>query len=133
MFAASSLTSAFTALAKQFEAAHPGTKVKIDFDSSSVLVTQIKNGAPADVFASADTKNMQKLQSNGDVTGTPTVFAKNQMEIAVGAEQPEARDNRRRPREPEPHRGAVRLGGPVRQVRRPAPEAGQRDRYAEVS
>jgi molybdate transport system substrate-binding protein len=88
VFAASSLTSAFTALAKQFETAHPGTTVKLDFDSSSVLVTQIENGAPADVFASADQKNMQKLQSKGVVTATPTVFAKNLLEIAVAPKNP---------------------------------------------
>jgi molybdate transport system substrate-binding protein len=88
VFAASSLTSSFKDLAKQFEAAHPGTAVKLDFDSSSVLVTQIENGAPADVFASADLKNMQKLQSKGAVTTTPTVFAKNQLEIAVAPKNP---------------------------------------------
>jgi len=88
VFAAASLTSSFKDLAKQFEAAHPGTTVKLDFDSSSVLVTQIENGAPADVFASADRKNMQKLQSKGDVTATPTVFAKNLLEIAVAAKNP---------------------------------------------
>lgn len=83
VFAASSLTTGFTALGKQFEAAHPGTHVKFDFDSSAVLVTQIQNGAPADVFASADSKNMTKLVDASAVTGTPTVFAKNRMEIAV--------------------------------------------------
>ena len=88
VFAASSLTSSFKDLAKQFEAAHADTSVKLDFDSSSVLVTQIENGAPADVFASADTKNMQKLQSKGMVTGTPSVFAKNRLEIAVAPKNP---------------------------------------------
>ena len=107
--------------------------MKLDFDSSSVLVTQIQNGAPADVFASADQKNMQKLQTAGDVTGTPTVFAKNQMEIAVAPGQPEAHRDGRRPREAGPDRRAVRLGGAVRQVRRPAPDAGQRDGHTEVA
>jgi len=88
VFAASSLTSSFKDLAKQFETAHPGTTVKLDFDSSSVLVTQIESGAPADVFASADTKNMQKLQSKGVVTATPTVFAKNLLEVAVAPKNP---------------------------------------------
>ena len=84
VLAASSLTKAFTALATQFEAAHPGTKVNLNFASSSTFVGQIQNGAPADVFASADQKNMQKLQTAGDGDRTtPTVFAKNQMEIAV--------------------------------------------------
>ena len=84
MFAAASLTAAFTALGKQFETAHPGTKVNLNFDSSTILSQQIEDTpGKADVFASADQKNMQKLQDAGEVTGTPTVFAKNQMEIAV--------------------------------------------------
>ena len=88
VLAASSLTKAFTALASQFESTHPGSKVSLNFASSSTLVEQIQNGAPADVFASADQKNMQKLQDAGDVAGTPSVFAKNQMEIAVAPGNP---------------------------------------------
>jgi molybdate transport system substrate-binding protein len=84
VFGAASLTGAFTALGKTFESAHPGTKVNFDFDSSTILSQQIQdNPGKADVFASADEKNMQKLQTAGEVTGAPTVFAKNQMEIAV--------------------------------------------------
>ena len=83
VLAASSLTKAFTALKSEFEAAHAVAKVNLNFASSSTLVEQIQNGAPADVFASADQKNMKKLEDAGAVTGTPTVFAKNQMEIAV--------------------------------------------------
>ncbi len=90
VFAASSLAAAFTALGEQFEAAHPGTKVNFNFDSSTILAQQIEEtpGA-ADVFASADEKNMQKLQTAGEVSGAPTVFAKNQMEIAVEPGNPE--------------------------------------------
>lgn len=89
VLAGSSLTKAFTALASEFEAAHPGTHVNLNFAGSSTLAAQIQNGAPADVFASADQKNMQKLQDAGLVTGTPTVFAKNQMEIAVAPGNPD--------------------------------------------
>ena len=88
VLAASSLTKGFTALAKQFESAHPGSHVNFSFASSSILAEQIQNGAPADVFASADQKNMAKLQTAGAVTGTPVVFAKNQMEIAVAPGNP---------------------------------------------
>src|SRR4051812_3526780 len=70
VLAASSLTKAFTALASEFEAAHPGAKVNLNFASSSTLVEQIQNGAPADVFASADEKNMQKLQHANALSGT---------------------------------------------------------------
>lgn len=84
VFAAVSLTGAFTALGRQFEAAHPHTSVNFDFDSSTILAGQIQDTpGKADVFASADQKNMTTLQDAGVVTGTPTVFARNQLEIAV--------------------------------------------------
>ena len=96
--------------------------MNFNFDSSTILVEQIQDTArPADVFASADQKNMQKLQDAGDVTGTPTVFAKNQMEIAVEPGNPKHIATGRRPRQAGPDRRAVRVGGAVRQVRRPAP------------
>ena len=53
MFAAASLTESFTQIGKDFEAANPGTKVTFNFAGSSALATQINQGAPADVFASA--------------------------------------------------------------------------------
>ncbi len=61
VFAAASLKGTFTELAEQFESAHPGTTVELNFAGSADLVTQITEGAPADVFASADEKNMAKL------------------------------------------------------------------------
>src|ERR1700709_1383607 len=60
VYGAASLTAAFTELATKFEAANPGVKVQTTFNGSSVLVTQIQSGAPADVFASADPANMAK-------------------------------------------------------------------------
>ncbi|MEC5150113.1 molybdate ABC transporter substrate-binding protein [Cryobacterium sp. GrIS_2_6] len=83
VFAAASLKKTFTELATEFEAANPGVSVALNFAGSADLVTQITEGAPADVFASADTKNMTKLTDAGLVTGTPTVFATNTLEIAV--------------------------------------------------
>jgi molybdate transport system substrate-binding protein len=80
VFAAASLTKTFTALAKDFEADHDGTTVKLSFGGSSDLVEQIQSGAPADVFASADTKNMDKL---GDDVADRHDFATNTLEIAV--------------------------------------------------
>ena len=65
VLAASSLTKGFTALGEQFEAAHPGSHVNFSFASSSTLAEQIQNGAPADVFASADQKNMTRQMSSG--------------------------------------------------------------------
>ena len=83
VFAAASLTGTFTALADRFEVAHPGVTVTLNFAGSADLVTQITEGAPADVFAAADTKNMARLADAGLVTGKPAVFATNTLEIAV--------------------------------------------------
>ena len=83
VFAAASLKAPFTALAEEFEAAHPGTTVTLSFAGSSDLATQISQGAPADVFASADAKNMAKLGDAGLVEGSPRDFATNVLTIAV--------------------------------------------------
>jgi molybdate transport system substrate-binding protein len=82
VFAAASLTGAFTDLGKRFEAANPGTKVTFSFGPSSGLATQITNGAPADVFASASAKNMDQVVAAKDAS-SPVTFANNVMEIAV--------------------------------------------------
>ncbi|MES2170141.1 MAG: molybdate ABC transporter substrate-binding protein [Actinomycetota bacterium] len=83
VYGAASLTAAFTTLAIDFEKANPGVTVLNTFNGSSTLVTQIQNGAPADVFASADTANMDKLTAAGLISGTPSIFATNTLEIAV--------------------------------------------------
>ena|ERR1019366_3292479 len=87
VFAASSLQEAFTKLGQQFEAAHPGVKVVFNFGPSSGLATQITAGAPADVFASASTKNMDQVVTAGQAP-SPTNFASNVMEIAVPTKNP---------------------------------------------
>jgi molybdate transport system substrate-binding protein len=84
VFAAASLKATFTELADEFEAANPGVTVELAFAGSSDLVTQIIEGAPADVFASADEKNMAKLADAGLVDADePVNFATNVLEIAV--------------------------------------------------
>lgn len=83
VFAAASLTKPFEQLEKTFEDAHPGVDVKLSFGGSSDLVAQITDGAAADVFASADTKNMDKLTSADLAAGTPAEFATNTLVIAV--------------------------------------------------
>ncbi|BDU05596.1 molybdate ABC transporter substrate-binding protein [Nocardia cyriacigeorgica] len=90
VFAAASLTETFTALGEQFEAAHPGVDVVFSFGASSELAEQIRQGAPADVFASAAPKNMQQVVDSGDVTATPATFVRNRLEIAVPAGNPGA-------------------------------------------
>ncbi len=83
VFAAASLTESFTQIGKDFEAANPGAKVTFSFAGSSALATQINQGAPADVFASAAPANMKTVTDAGNGTGTPTTFVKNQLVIAV--------------------------------------------------
>ena len=89
VFAAASLTSTFTELADRFEAENPGTSVELNFAGSSDLVTQITEGAPADVFASADGKNMTRLTATGLIDPDATVdFATNVLQIAVPPTNP---------------------------------------------
>jgi len=83
VFAAASLTTTFTELGRSFEAAHPGTTVSFSFAGSSDLVGQIIEGAPADVFASADEANMMKATKAGVTQGDPVDFATNVLAIAV--------------------------------------------------
>jgi molybdate transport system substrate-binding protein len=80
VFAAASLTAAFNELGPRFTAANGGTKVTFNFAGSQALATQIQQGAPADVFASADTTNMDKVK---DLVGTPQNFASNLLQIVV--------------------------------------------------
>lgn len=88
VFAAASLKSTFTKLASDFEAKNPDTKITLNFAGSSDLVTQITQGAPADVFASADTRNMAKLAEAKQIDGAPADFATNVLEIAVPPSNP---------------------------------------------
>lgn len=88
VLAASSLTDSFNEIATAFMTEHPDAKVTVSFGASSDLVTQISQGAPADVFASADQANMKKVTDAGENAATPAVFAKNSLAIIVGAENP---------------------------------------------
>ena len=88
VFAASSLTSAFTELGKDFEADHDGVKVTFSFAGSSDLVAQLQEGAAADVFASADTNNMDAAVGDDLVDGDPVDFASNTLEIATPPDNP---------------------------------------------
>lgn len=82
--AAASLTNAFTAVGKQFQKEHPGTKVLFSFGASDVVLHQIVNGAPADVFASADEKAMNKADKAKVIDPASRVdFAQNQVVMIV--------------------------------------------------
>lgn len=83
VFAASSLKKTFTELGARFEKDHPGTEVTFNFAGSAALVAQLSQGAPADVFASADTGNMTKAVDGGLVAGQPADFASNTLTIVT--------------------------------------------------
>jgi molybdate transport system substrate-binding protein len=87
VFAAASLKEAFTTLGHRFEQAHPGAHVVLNLGPSSGLATQITQGAPADVFASASAKNMDQVVSAG-AAAAPRTFARNAMEVAVPPSNP---------------------------------------------
>jgi molybdate transport system substrate-binding protein len=88
VLAASSLTKAFTTLAQQFQTANPGATVKLSFDASSAIATEINQGDAADVFASAATTNMTQVISAGGAS-TSSNFAKNSMAIVVPPSNPQ--------------------------------------------
>lgn len=90
VFAAASLTDAFDAIAADFERAHPGTAVTTTYASSSTLATQIAQGAPADVFASANHAQMEAVADAGLVAGQPIDIAGTTLEIVVEAGNPRA-------------------------------------------
>lgn len=85
VYAAASLSGAFDAIGEAFTAENPDVNISAVYDGSSTLVTQILEGAPADVFASADEANMDKAV---DVAIDPTLFASNTLVIAVPAGNP---------------------------------------------
>jgi molybdate transport system substrate-binding protein len=88
VFAAASLTHTFTEIATDFEELNPGVTVELNFAGSSDLVTQITEGAPADIFASADEHNYNKLVDAGLTSGDAVDFATNTLTIVVPAGNP---------------------------------------------
>jgi molybdate transport system substrate-binding protein len=91
VFAAASLTDAFTEIGKAYETAHPETRVTFSFAGSQALRTQIEQGAPADVFASANATEMNTLVSEGYVDQTaPQVFLTNRLVVILPANNPAA-------------------------------------------
>ncbi len=87
VFAAASLSEAFETLGAQFEKSHPGTTITFNFGASSALATQITQGAPADVFASASSKTMDGVVA-AKAAQSPKTFAQNVMQIAVPLSNP---------------------------------------------
>lgn len=90
VFAAASLTDVFAELEGVFEASHPGVDVVVSVAGSQRLAAQILEGAPADVFASADSAQMDRVVAAGEADGAPRVFARNRLAIAVERGNPQA-------------------------------------------
>ena len=88
VFAAASLTDAFAELGQAFSAEHPRVRVRFNVGPSSGLATQVLEGAPGDVLASADPSATSRVVAAGAALDTPEVFARNSMEIAVPAGNP---------------------------------------------
>jgi len=88
IYAASSLTAAFTEMQTAYQTAAPGVTLTLSFGASSTLEAQIEQGAPADVFASADTSNPQKLVDQGLAAGAITTFAGNLLTVIVPPANP---------------------------------------------
>jgi molybdate transport system substrate-binding protein len=88
VFAAASLMKPFPEIGEQFKTDNPGASVEFSFGGSSDLVTQLTQGAQADVFASADTNNMDKAAQAGLLAGNPVNFASNTLTIAVAPGNP---------------------------------------------
>ncbi len=88
VLAAASLTDAFKTIGARFEQANPGVKVTFSFGGSQALRTQIEQGAKADIFASADTKNMDPLKTANLLGNTPQIFTRNVLTIIIPSSNP---------------------------------------------
>jgi len=87
IFAAASLTKSFNLIESNYTKLHPNVTFKADYDSSAVLEQQIANGAPADIFASADSANMQKATAAGLVASSQ-IFARNRLVVILPVSNP---------------------------------------------
>ena len=88
VFAAASMKATFTTLGKTFETSHPGMEVAFNFAGSQILAEQLTQGASADVFASADEANMATVTGAGLNAAASSLFATNQLIIAVPPDNP---------------------------------------------
>lgn len=88
VFAAASLTDAFTEIGEKFQTANPGVTVTFSFAGSQALRTQIEEGAPVDVFASANTKEMEALITGGFVAGVAQLFLTNKLVVILPENNP---------------------------------------------
>lgn len=87
VFAAASLKESFTAIAAKYHQSNPTITIKLNLDGSQILEQQIANGAPSDIFASADQINMQKASTAG-LVGSSQIFAKNRLVVIIPTSNP---------------------------------------------
>ncbi len=88
VYAAASLTASYTKMGKDLEAAHPGLKIAFNFAGSQDLVSQLQQGAKADVLATASVKTMAAAIKNGSIDGSSTLFTQNRLTIVVPKDNP---------------------------------------------
>lgn len=88
IYAAASLADVFEALARDFESQNPGVEVLFSFGGSSELAAQLSEGAPADLFASANARQMSVAQEAGRTAGEAAVFARNRLALVVPSDNP---------------------------------------------
>ena len=88
VYAAASLTAVLDQAKAVYAASNPGITLTVSTDSSTALETKIEEGAPADVFLSADTANPQKLVAKGLASGSMTLFAGNKLTVIVPTANP---------------------------------------------
>ena len=81
VFAASSLTEVMTHIIEDFQSEHPGTHVELNLAGSQELRLQLEHGAQADVFLSADPRQMELAAAGGLIAGQPVIFATNRMVV----------------------------------------------------
>lgn len=93
VLAAASLSDTFTELAERFEADNPGVEVTLAFDSSTTLATQVVDGAPGDVLATADAFSMRIVTDAGAASAEATRFASNTLVLVVPAGNPAGIDS----------------------------------------
>jgi molybdate transport system substrate-binding protein len=88
VFAAASLSDAFTEIGRKLEQQRPGLTVRLNFAGSQQLATQIEQGSAADVFASADERWMSHVGERGLLSGEPAIFARNRLVVILPATNP---------------------------------------------
>ena len=93
VFAAASLTNAFSSIGSAFEDANPGVTVEFNFAGSQTLATQLSEGASADLFAAANAVQMERARDAEVITGDPTIFAHNELVIIVPTGNPAGLDS----------------------------------------